>query len=60
VIGHSAFDNHEEYLELYGVESHIPKMQPPRISAQRLLPDAIKTRLGIAPHAIPTDMQQSP
>jgi len=46
-VGRAAFDNHGEYLELYGCERIIPEMARPRISTPRLLPDAIKARLGI-------------
>ncbi len=45
--GRAAFDNHAEYLDLYGAERIIPEMALPRISTARLLPDAIKARLGI-------------
>ena len=45
--GRGAFDNHQEYLDLYGVERIIPEMPRPRINAQRLLPAAIKARLGV-------------
>jgi hypothetical protein len=48
VAGRSVFDNYDEYLALYGVERIIPEMRKHRISTQRLLPDAIKARLGIA------------
>ena len=41
------FDNYAEYLDLYGAERIIPEMDRPRISSQRLLPKAIKARLGI-------------
>lgn len=46
--GRAAFDNFGEYLDLYGVEQIIPEMNRPRISSQRLLPDAIKARLRIS------------
>ena len=42
-----AFDNYQEYLDLYGCERIIPEMPAPRISSQRLLPDAIKGKLHI-------------
>ena len=45
--GRMAFDNCGEYIELYGAERIIPEMDVPRISSRRLLPDAIKERLGI-------------
>ncbi len=47
VAGRSAFENYQEYLDLYGAERIIPEMQRPRISSRRLLPEAIKARLGI-------------
>jgi len=45
--GRAMFNNHAEYLGLYGVERIIPEMPAPRINAQRLLPETIKARLGI-------------
>lgn len=45
--GRMAFDNYEQYLDLYGTERLIPEMPTPRISSQRLLPGAIKAQLGI-------------
>lgn len=45
-IGRRAFDNHEEYLELYGEERSIPEMPLPRVSSARLLPPAIRARLA--------------
>ena len=47
VAGRAAFDNYAEYLELYGTERIIPEMKHHRISSPRLLPDAIRARLGI-------------
>lgn len=46
-IGRKAFDNFQEYLDLYGAERIIREMPKPRISAQRLVPERIKARLGI-------------
>ncbi|MGC1497161.1 MAG: Hint domain-containing protein [Sulfitobacter sp.] len=43
----SHFDNHQEYLDLYGCERVIAEMNSLRISSQRLLPTEIKKRLGI-------------
>jgi hypothetical protein len=54
--GRAAFDNYQEYLDLYGAERIIPEMRRPRISSQRLLPDAIKTRLNIAEEQIFFDL----
>jgi len=45
--GRQAFDNYQEYVSLYGCERIIPEMDRPRISDQRLVPDAIRARLGI-------------
>jgi len=47
-VGRQGFDNYAEYLDLYGAERIIPEMPSPRISAQRLVPEATKARLGIA------------
>ena len=47
VAGRAAFDNYAEYLSLYGVERIIPEMKRPRISSPRMLPPAIRQRLGI-------------
>lgn len=47
-LGRKAFDNYAEYLELYGAERIIPDMAAPRISSQRMLPESLRTRLGIA------------
>jgi hypothetical protein len=47
-VGRAAFDNHQEYLDLYGVERIIPEMTMPRISSARLVPNEIRERLGIA------------
>jgi hypothetical protein len=46
-VGRSRFDNHQEYLDLYGAERIIPEMKRPRISAQRLLPEPLRARLGL-------------
>lgn len=46
--GRACFDNHQDYLDLYGCERIIPEMDRPRISSRRLVPAAIKARLGIA------------
>lgn len=43
--GRAAFDNHQEYLDLYGTERVIPEMPRPRISAARHVPQPIKARL---------------
>lgn len=43
-----SFDNYQEYVDRYGAERIIREMDAPRISAARLVPDAIKARLGIS------------
>jgi len=45
--GRAAFDNHDEYLALYGGDRIIPEMRNPRITAQRHLPEKIRARLGL-------------
>jgi hypothetical protein len=45
--GRAMFDNHVEYLALYGAERIVPEMDVPRVTSQRLLPDAIKVQLEI-------------
>ena len=42
-----AFDNFDEYLDLYGCERLIPEMAQPRISAARHLPLDLRRRLGL-------------
>lgn len=54
-VGRNTFDNHAEYLDLYGVERIIPEMDRPRISSRRLVPNALKERLGIVDEAIDFD-----
>lgn len=44
--GRRAFDNHAEYVALYGDERIITEMPLPRISTRRLVPPTIKARLG--------------
>lgn len=46
VIQRTAFDNHAERLALHGAPRTIPEMPLPRISAARLLPEAIRARLS--------------
>jgi len=46
--GRAMFDNHAEYLDLYGTEKLVPELDLPRISAQRLLPAATRAKLGMA------------
>jgi hypothetical protein len=51
VAGRRAFDNYQEYLDLYGVERIVPPQPLPRISAARHLPPAIKRQLSGATRA---------
>ncbi|WP_323765506.1 Hint domain-containing protein [Marinovum sp.] len=48
----TAFDNYKEYLDLYGAERIVAEMDRPRISSSRLVPNAIKVRLGIKTDAV--------
>lgn len=52
VVSRSAFNNYDEYLELYGEDRIIPEMHLPRIGSQRMLPPAIKRRLGLTEEAV--------
>lgn len=52
IPGRMAFDNFQEYLDLYGSEQRIPELDCPRISSQRLVPDEIRARLGIAAESV--------
>ena len=49
-VGRSRFDNHQEYLDLYGAERIIPEMKRPRVSSQRMLPEHLRARLGLPAH----------
>ena len=44
--GRKAFDNHQDYIDLYETERIIPEMRLSRITARRLLPEEVKTRLS--------------
>ncbi|MCP9835386.1 MULTISPECIES: Hint domain-containing protein [unclassified Cyanobium] len=46
-VGRRSFDNHQEYLDLYGCERIIPEMTRPRVSSRRQLPAATAARFGI-------------
>ncbi len=48
IPGRMAFDNYGEYIAVYGAERIVPEITMPRITSARLLPEAIKARLGIA------------
>ncbi len=54
IPGRQAFDNYQEYLDLYGLEQIVPEMDRPRITSRRLVPEAIKTRLGIEEERVDT------
>jgi hypothetical protein len=41
------FDNYTEYLTLYGQENRVTEMMTKRITSQRLLPNALRKRLGL-------------
>ena len=45
-ITRSHFDNHAEYLDLYGADRIIPEMALPRVSSKRLLPTKTMARLN--------------
>ena len=49
------FDNYAEYLALYGEEHRVGEMTAKRITSQRLLPNALRSRLGITAPA-PVDL----
>lgn len=49
VPNRQAFDNYQEYLDLYGAEKAVSENQMPRISSRRLLPKELLERLGIEP-----------
>jgi len=57
VAGRAAFDNCAEYLELFGAERILPEMPIARISSPRLVPSAIKARLGISDAVIEFDLK---
>ncbi|WP_135507568.1 Hint domain-containing protein [Roseovarius aestuariivivens] len=50
-VGRRAFDNHAEYLALYGDEPVIAEMPLPRVSSRRQLPEDLRARFGIADFA---------
>lgn len=45
--GRRAFDNHAEYVALYGAERILPEMRLPRITSARHLPGALRRKLGL-------------
>lgn len=46
-IGRQAFDNHDEYISLYGETGSFREMSRPRVTAARHLPAALRARLGL-------------
>jgi hypothetical protein len=46
-VARSAFDNHDEYLDLYGDEAPVPEGPRLRVGAQRLIPPDLRACLGI-------------
>ncbi len=46
-VDRQAFDNYAEYVALYGIETRVVEMPRHRISSRRLLPMAVRERLGI-------------
>lgn len=46
-VDRQAFDNYAEYVALYGVETRVVEMPCHRISARRMVPLALRHRLGI-------------
>ena len=46
-VGRAVFDNYQDYVDMYGAERLIPEMERTRVSLARLVPMAIKARLGI-------------
>ncbi len=59
IPGRMAYDNYQEYLDLYGAERILPEMNRPRITSRRLLPETLKARLGIIDTPIEWDAQLS-
>jgi hypothetical protein len=46
--GRRAFDNYADYVALYGEDRMIAENRAPRISSARMLPAALRARLGLA------------
>ena len=44
-VGRQSFDNHAEYVALYGAGRSIPELPQPRITASRHLPAGLRARL---------------
>lgn len=49
------FDNHSDYLALYGAARLIAESAVPRVPAARLLSTGLRARLGIGDAAAPSD-----
>ena len=45
--GRAAFDNHAEYLALYGADRGMAEITLPRITCARQIPSALRDRLGL-------------
>ncbi len=45
--GRAAYDNHAEYLARFGEDRAIAEMSMPRVASARLLPAALRARLGL-------------
>jgi hypothetical protein len=46
--GRQAFDNYPDYVALYGADRIIAENRAPRITSARMLPAALRARLGLA------------
>lgn len=55
IAGRKGFDDYQDYLDHHEAERIVPEMDRPRIASRRLLPDAIKARLGISEPRIDWD-----
>jgi hypothetical protein len=47
-VGRQAFENHGEYLALYGEDRTIPEMAQPRVTSARQLPPELRARLRLS------------
>lgn len=46
-VGRQSFDNYDEYVALYGTRTAIPENPAPRITSARMVPQAVRARLGL-------------
>lgn len=46
-VGRQAFENHGEYVALYGADRPMAEMAAPRITSARQLPHGLRVRLGV-------------